>query len=104
MKKAGMKLGFSLVDYAKQHNKNIGSVRLKDGSSLKVIGSQESNMIELYRVKNNRLYGGSVFKGEDNVFKAAEEFAAITEKQAVNENDANKAWGAICGYYHPDLL
>ena len=101
---AGRKLGFSLAEYAKLHHNNIGSVRLKDGSSLKVIGSQGNDMIELYRVKNNTLYGGTVYKGKNSVFKAAQEFCAITEKNAVDEKEANTAWEAVCKYFHPDLI
>lgn len=100
----GKRLGFSFVDYAKQHHNNIGSVRLKDGSSLKIIGCQEHDMIELYRVKHNRLYGGSVFKGEDAICKAAEEFCAITDKHAISVPEVDKAWQAVCEYYNPNLI
>ena len=101
--KVGRKMGFSLADYAKQHHKNIGSFRLKDGSSVKLIGCQESDMIEMYKIKNNKFYGGSVFKGENSVPRAAEEFCAVAEKQAVNENEAVLAWEAVCRYYNPNL-
>ena len=60
---AGIKLGFSFVDYARHNGMGLGSVRLKDGSSMKILTSLEDKTIQLFKVHKGRLLEAKGYKG-----------------------------------------
>ena len=88
----GIKLGFSMVDYAKSIGRGIGSVRLKDGSSIKILGDPNDKAIDFFRIKNGRLLEGTFYRGKDTVARAANTMAYIEEKLALDPKDAETAW------------
>lgn len=64
----GIKLGFTFADYAKATGKGIGSVRLKDGSSVKILSDPEKlHSTEFYRVKNGRLLEAYGSRGRNSI-------------------------------------
>ncbi len=89
---SGIKLNFSMVDLAKSWGRGIGSVRLKDGSSVKILGDPDDKAIDFFRIKHGRLLEGVCYRGEDTVPRAANTMAYIEEKLALNPEDAERAW------------
>ena len=87
----GIKLGFKIADYAKANNMGIGSFKLKDGSSIKILNDLDRDIVELFHVKEGRLLGAKGFQGEDSFIDAVNLYTKL-EKQAININDADKAW------------
>ncbi len=90
----GVKLGFKFVDLAKSWGRGIGSVRLKDGSSVKILADPDDKAIDFFRIKNGKLLEGVFYRGNDNVPRAANTMAYIEEKLALNKEEAEKAWDA----------
>lgn len=88
----GIKLGFNMIDLARSWGRGYGSVRLKDGSSLKILGSTNEKVIDFFRVKNGRLLDAKGYRGEDAIYKAANDMGYIEEKLAQNPQDAQMAW------------
>ena len=88
----GVKLGFSMVDLAREWGRGIGSVRLKDGSSMKFLGSPDDRAVDFIRIKHGKLLGGTSYRGEDAVSRAANYVGFIEEKLAQNPADVEKAW------------
>lgn len=89
----GVKLGFSMVDLARSWGRGIGSVHLKDGSSMKFLGKPDDTAVDFIRVKNGRLLSGTSYRGKDAVSKAAN-YVGYIEKMAQNPADVDKAWDA----------
>ena len=87
-----IKLGFKMVDYAKSIGRGIGSVRLKDGSSVKILGDPNDRAIDFFRIKHGKLLEGVFYRGKDCVPRAASTMAYIEEKLALNPEDAARAW------------
>jgi len=88
----GIKLGFSMVDLAKSWGRGIGSVRLKDGSTIKILGASDDKAVDFFRIKNGRLLGSKGYRGEDAMYQAANDVGYIEEKLAQNPEDVGKAW------------
>ena len=51
----GIKLGFKLADYAKMNKMGIGSFRLKDGSSMKIMSNPDKQLFTVMNIKNGRM-------------------------------------------------
>jgi hypothetical protein len=90
----GIKLGFKMVDLAKSWGRGIGSVRLKDGSSVKILGDPNDCAVDFFRIKNGKILGIKGYRGQDAICHAANEIGAI-EKQALVPSDVDNAW-ATC--------
>ena len=90
----GIKLGFSMVDLAKSWGRGIGSIRLKDGSSVKILGDPNDRAVDFFRIKHGRLLEAKGYRGEDAVFQAANDVGYIEEKLALDPKDVSKAWDA----------
>lgn len=88
----GIKLGFSMVDLAREWGRGIGSVRLKDGSSIKILGDPNDRAVDFFRIKYGRLLGGTSYRGKDAIPRAANYVGYIEEKLALNPEDVGKAW------------
>lgn len=91
----GIKLGFKMVDYARSIGRGIGSVRLKDGSSIKILGDPNDRAIDFFRVKHGRLLESKGYRGSDTVSHAANDLGYLEEKLALYPEDVEKAW-ATC--------
>ncbi len=89
---SGIKLGFSFVDFAKRTGRGIGSVRLKDGSSVKILGDPVEKSVDFFRIKHCRLLEASGYRGNDSVARAANDVAYIKENLAVIPDDVDQAW------------
>ncbi|MBR1425728.1 hypothetical protein IJ579_09235 [bacterium] len=91
MRTPGVKLGFSIADYAKLHGMGIGSFRLKDGSSIKILQNPEKEIVEFFHVKAGKLFDGSFYKGEGCIESVA---ANLTRYEGLAESveELNKAW------------
>ena len=85
------KLGFSIVDYAKRNNMGIGSFRLKDGSSIKVLQNLDKKAVEFFQVKNGKLLGAKGYRGNDAQYEAVNFFCGF-EKLAEKTEEMDKAW------------
>lgn len=90
----GIKLGFSMVDLAKSWGRGIGSVRLKDGSSVKILGDPNDKAVDFFRIKNGRLMESKGYRGEYAMYQAANDVGYIGEKLALDPKDVDKAWDA----------
>jgi len=90
----GVKLGFSFVDLAKSWGRGIGSVRLKDGSSVKILGDPNDKAVDFFRIKHGRLLEAKGYRGENALFQAANDVGYIEEKLAMDPKDVSKAWDA----------
>lgn len=88
----GIKLGFSFVDFAKATGRGIGSVRLKDGSSIKMLGNPIKKTVDFYRIKHGKLLEATGYRGRDAIARAANDVGYIEEKLAVIPTDAQEAW------------
>lgn len=88
----GIKLGFSFVDFAKATGRGIGSVRLKDGSSVKILGDPVTNSVDLFRIKHGRLLEAVGYRGKDSIPRAANDIGYIEEKLALQPGDVFDAW------------
>ena len=89
---SGIKLGFSMIDLAKSWGRGIGSVRLKDGSSVKILGSPDDKAVDFFRIKSGRLLDAHGYRGKYAMYQAANEVGYIEEKLALNPEDVEKAW------------
>ncbi|MBQ8459818.1 hypothetical protein IJ541_06920 [bacterium] len=87
----GRKLGFQVADYAKKYGYGIGSFRLKDGSSVKILQNADKNMVELWNVQNGRLLGLKGYKGKESVFEAQQAVCRL-ENLAENPEELTSAW------------
>jgi len=85
----GIKLGFSFVDLAKRQNKGIGSFRLKDKSSVKILMGDDT--IDLYNIRCGRLLRAVGYKGENAVSDSYVKLKEL-EDLAVDPKDIDKAW------------
>ena len=90
----GVKLGFSFVDLARSWGRGIGSVRLKDGSSVKILGDPNDKAVDFFRIKHGRLLEAKGYRGEKAIFNAANDIGYIEEKLAIDPNEALNAWGS----------
>jgi len=90
----GIKLGFSMVDLAKSWGRGIGSIRLKDGSSVKILGDPNDKAVDFFRIKNGRLLASKGYRGENAMYQAANDVGYIEEKLALDPKDVDKAWDA----------
>ena len=88
----GIKLGFSMVDLARKWGRGIGSIRLKDGSSVKILGAPDDKKVDFFRIKNGRLLETKGYRGEYAMYQAANDVGYIEEKLALNPEDVDKAW------------
>ena len=89
----GIRLCFSFVDLAKSTGRGIGSVRLKDGSSIKMLGDPAGKSVDFFRIKHGRLLEATGYRGRDAIARAANDVGYIEENLAVIPNDAQEAWG-----------
>ena len=94
---AGIKLGFSLADYAKFHNMGIGSAKLNDGSSLEILQDVNKNIIELYRVKAGKLLSAQEYGGPNAVSYAAKRISGLEHLEA-EKGGIEKAWTQSLNY------
>ncbi len=83
----GIKLGFSFVDMAKRWGTGIGSYRLNDGSSVKLLSNPKTGITQLFQVKYNRLISAEAAKGNDNILAMIGRY----EQKAVNIEEADHA-------------
>ena len=81
----GIKLGFSLVDYAHARNMKIGSMRLKDGSSFKVLANSKGSNVEMYRIKYGRLLEAKGYRGPGAIDKSINEIARIKDSYGADD-------------------
>lgn len=92
MLRIGEKIPCSLAEYAKRNGMGLGSFRLKDGSSLKLLSKSPAGDGEVVtnalRVKNGKLLGSERIVGTEGMACAAEKF----EKLAENPADVQEAW------------
>lgn len=79
----------SIVDYAHSNNMKIGSMRLKDGSSLKVLAKPDGSSVEMYRVKHGKLLGGKGYSGPNTMETAIGEIARIKDLYGANDKYSN---------------
>ena len=75
----GVKLGFNLVDFAKANKMGIGSFRLKDGSSLKIITNPQNGVSHFMNVKYGRLLSAESAKGNENIAKILDLYDDLAE-------------------------
>ena len=87
----GIKLRFTLADFAKYNNMGIGSVRLKDGSSLKIISDPNSGLTHLFQVKRGRLLNACGVTGENANCKIANILGGLRKYVAEGE-DLDRAY------------
>ena len=87
----GIKLGFQVADYAAKHGYGIGSFRLKDGSSVKILQNIDKDLVEIWNVKNGNLLGLKGYKGRENVFEA-QQFICNLENMAESTEELISAW------------
>ena len=69
----------------------IGSFRLKDGSSVKVLANTKSHITEVYQVRHGRIIDQKKFDGLDAIPYAALHVTSF-EKAAESVEELNKAW------------
>ena len=96
----GIKLGFNMVDLAKSWGRGIGSVRLKDGSSVKILGSPDDKAVDFFRIKSGKLLETHGYRGKNAIYEAANDIGVL-EKLAENPADVDKAWNEC---FELDLL
>lgn len=88
----GIKVGFNFVDLAKSRGWGIGSVRLKDGSCVKILGDPNDLGVDLFRIKYGKLLEARGYRGEEAVYHAANDVAAIEEHYEAFAGDTERAW------------
>ncbi len=81
----------NIAAYAKAKGYGIGSFRLKDGSSVKVLADTNSHTTEVYQVKKGKILNRQIFSGPDEIPYAAMHIASY-EKAAESVEELNKAW------------
>ncbi len=86
----GMKIGFKFVDLAKSWGTGVGSVRLKDGSSVKILG--KDNAVDFFCIKRGKLLESKGYRGENAVSEAACDMCHIEEQLAESPKEAMNAW------------
>ena len=91
------KVGFNVADYALRNKMGIGSFRLKDGSSVKVLQNAEKNIIEFFQVKNGKILGAKGYRGPNSDCYAANLLGSL-EKDAQSIEELNKAWKDSCNF------
>ncbi len=85
-----IKLGFCIADLAKSRGVEVYNLRLKDGSSVKKIEYPGRNAVDLFHVKNGRLYGVKGFRGGDeNTTNDLVNYIDTFEKLAEDPNEFN---------------
>jgi hypothetical protein len=81
----------NIAEYARARGLGIGSFRLKDKSSIKVLSDTGCDTVEVYQVKNGKIIDRQIFKGPDEIPYAAMHIASL-EKAAESVEELNKAW------------
>ncbi len=81
----------NLAAYARAKGYGIGSFRLKDGSSVKVLADTNSHTTEIYQVKHGKIIDQKKFSGLDAIPYAAMHVSSY-EKAAESVEELNKAW------------
>ena len=85
----GIKLGFKLADYAKMNKMGIGSFRLKDGSSMKIMSNPDKQLFTVMNIKNGRMRSLEGGKG----LNALSNIIGRYEQKAENIDDVTTAIG-----------
>lgn len=88
----GIKLNFRFIDFAKRTNRGIGNVRLKDGSSIKILGNPKTEEVDFFRIKHGELLEAAGYRGRDAIARAANDVGYIKENLALIPSDADEAW------------
>lgn len=91
------KVGFNAAEYALKHKMGIGSFRLKDGSSVKILQDTDKDIIQFFQVKNGELLGAKGYHGPNADCNAAN-FLCDLEKYAENVEELEKAWANSCEF------
>ncbi len=91
------KVGFNVAEYALKNKMGIGSFRLKDGSSVKILQDQDKNLIQFFQLKNGELIGAKGYQGPSSNFQAAN-YLCDLEKNAENAEELEKAWANSCEF------
>lgn len=84
----GMKLGFTMAEYAKKYHYGLGSFRLKDGSSVKILHKPDEKFFNFLKVKDGRLYSAEGGKGN-------RVFASLVEKYSSEAQDIHELDNAV---------
>ena len=81
----------NLAAYARAKGYGIGSFRLKDGSSVKVLADTNSHTTEVFQIKHGKIIDQKKFSGPDAIPYASLHIASF-EKAAESVEELNKAW------------
>lgn len=81
----------NIAAYAKAKGFGIGSFRLKDGSSVKVLSDVKNHITEVYQIRHGKIIGNKKFSGLDAIHYAAMHVVSF-EKAAESVDELNKAW------------
>lgn len=86
----GIKLGFSLADYAAKTGKKYASIPMKDKSSVKILTGD--NSVDFFQVKNGRLLSAAGHHGEEQDISFVSKTLARIQQFAEDGFDAIEAW------------
>ena len=73
---------------AKRWHTGVGSYRLKDGSSVKILSDSATRITRLFQVKNGRLISAEAARGNNQIAAMMDRYAS----KAANIEEADDAW------------